>query len=215
MPTYTIAITTGDKGKAGTNARVYMCLTGTAGSTPDIRLDHPNYNDFRRNITDSFQMSLSDIGDPTKIRLWHDNSGSRPGWYVERVKVTRHTDGKSWHVDCKTWFATSTGDGKIDRTFQLQAGAGGAWVFGIASAKVISGQSTAANFTIDDASRGIRVELFQGATSALLMHGGSYQYFAAGEYTLYEGGAYTLQVGTWYAGPGDVPEARVWYMSRQ
>lgn len=59
--------------------------------------------------------SEESLGDLNHIRIWHDNFGDHPAWFLRQV-VIRHiqTDTK-WHFVCNKWLALEKGDGKIDR----------------------------------------------------------------------------------------------------
>ena len=38
--------------------------------------------------TDTFTIYAIDLGALTKIRIRHDNSGNRPGWFLDRIDIT-------------------------------------------------------------------------------------------------------------------------------
>lgn len=38
--------------------------------------------------TDTFTVYAIDLGALTKIRIRHDNSGNRPGWFLDRIDIT-------------------------------------------------------------------------------------------------------------------------------
>lgn len=195
---YCVVIRTGDKQKAGTNAKVYITLIGTQCRTPEIRLDHPNYNDFERNHRDEFNIGTNDVGELTQIRIRHDNTGKGPGWYLDSILVIRGSDGGAWETHPKRWLATTVpGDGGIDQTFSVvAANASFDYVSLVAKMKdVDTGERKA--FYIDPRSRSIRITLNNGATSALVQNGASYWYFSAGNQTLPVGGEYVLAVGTY------------------
>jgi len=189
---YTIAIKTGDKPRAGTNARVFLTLFGTTGQTGEIHLNHPNYNDFVRGKLDTFNMTLSDIGDPKKVRLRHDNTRKGAGWYLESIDVVRQADHKRWSKKCNIWLATSRGDGKIDRMFTLTK-RDFTLVYHTSSAKV--GQVS--GFYLDPGVTMIWVKLYYGALSALIARGSETQSFGQGQFTLNEPGWYEFTVGSW------------------
>jgi len=213
---YAVSIKTSSRKNAGTDANVFVTLIGQNGSTPEIRIDHPNYDDFERGSRDSFNLTTSDVGVLQKVRLRHDNAGRKPGWFVDYIEVIRQADGARWLATANTWLARDEGDGSIDRTFNAVPGTSNTWTFKNADADLDPNTAvpTNASFVIDNGQLGIRVEVFDGAVSALLRHGATSQYFAAGSYTLYQGGDYTAAVGGFSALPGQNPRVRVWYMSR-
>ena len=48
MSRYKVAVYTGDKAKAGTDANVFVTLFGDVGESPETRLDTKGKNDFER-----------------------------------------------------------------------------------------------------------------------------------------------------------------------
>jgi hypothetical protein len=83
---YSVSVTTGDRRGAGTDASVYIQVYGKSGYTKEIHLDNPQ-NNFERAKTDVFGFENEDLGDLTKLRVWHDNSGNVPWelWLIDRV----------------------------------------------------------------------------------------------------------------------------------
>lgn len=75
---------TGSKKNAGTNANVSMVVYGDNGKSDQISLANNNSN-FKQGATDEFKINMIDIGIPYKIRIWHNNSGSFSGWFLEKV----------------------------------------------------------------------------------------------------------------------------------
>lgn len=106
---YVVRITTSDIEKAGTDARVFLTLTGTLGSTQECRLDNPTRDDFERATTSEFAITSTDLGVLSSIRLRHDNSGTRPGWHVKEVRVRARTSAVEALFSCNRWLATSHG----------------------------------------------------------------------------------------------------------
>ena len=41
---------------------------------------------FRIGHLDSFRVNIGDIGQPYKLRVYHDNMGRGPGWHLEKVR---------------------------------------------------------------------------------------------------------------------------------
>lgn len=64
---------------AGTDANVFVELHGRDATTSGkLRLDKWMPNHFERGKVDTFTVSCKDIGDITKMRVGHDNSGAPP-----------------------------------------------------------------------------------------------------------------------------------------
>ena len=66
---YEVMVVTGKKRFAGTDAKVYITIYGSEGSTNKILLEKPNENPFEREKTDKFNIKIRDVGEIKKIRL--------------------------------------------------------------------------------------------------------------------------------------------------
>ncbi len=205
-------VKTGNKDNAGTSARVYITLHGANASTAEIQLDNPNRNDFERNQLDDFEVNAADVGDLVGFRIRHDNSKRKPGWYLKRITIVRGADGRTWGKDCSTWLAKTTGDGKIDRTFDLIRQDVGGTTFGAAVAYLYP--NTAQSVYIPSHARDIVIGLEQGATAAAMthLHQGFVVGLLSGNHRLSQGGHYGFSVGSWYHGPNQNPKARLTYV---
>lgn len=79
---YALTITTADVEDAGTNSNIYAQLIGTDGSSPQVLLDRPGYNDFERGATDTYYISADqNLGTITSIKMYTDGTGYKPGWF--------------------------------------------------------------------------------------------------------------------------------------
>lgn len=87
--TYTIAVKTGDRKEAGTDANVHIVLHGPDGQrTAPTRLDNLFRDDFERGRTDTFTVEDSvDIRNISKIELWRDKMGLASEWFVDTIQV--------------------------------------------------------------------------------------------------------------------------------
>lgn len=55
---------------------------------------------FQRGGLDSFVVTCQDVGLPTGMKVWHDNTGKRPDWFLEYLKV-RKKGTRDWiHFAC-------------------------------------------------------------------------------------------------------------------
>ncbi|XP_059165247.1 lipoxygenase homology domain-containing protein 1-like [Physella acuta] len=114
---YTITIRTGNVAGAGTNARVFIILHGTRGSTGRIDLRYHNRKSFEKGITDIFTGSEENVGYINSITIGHDNSGWRPGWFLVDVRITQHvTPSLEFLFNWNNWIATTELDGTIVKT---------------------------------------------------------------------------------------------------
>lgn len=118
MPDYRINVHTGDVDGAGTDANVYITIFGSGGSSDEMQLDSGR-DDFERASVDTFTHTLKDLADLYRVRIRHDNSGSRPGWFLDRITIRDEDSDKEWTFPCAKWLATDEDDGRIDRHLDL------------------------------------------------------------------------------------------------
>jgi PLAT/LH2 domain len=85
---YLVSVYTGDVPGAGTDGDVWVWFDGTAGrSGPPWRyIDNGNDN-FERNVTDYFTLTLPNIGTPIACWVYFRPSGSAPDWYLSTITV--------------------------------------------------------------------------------------------------------------------------------
>lgn len=101
MVSYTVKVTTGNCRGAGTDANVFIVLTGSQGDSGKLDMEGPG-NLFERGKTDTFQYNLVDLGDLKKIRIGHDGKGIGAGWFCANVNV-ECSSGKKWDFPCNKY----------------------------------------------------------------------------------------------------------------
>uniref|UniRef100_A0A2K6TP14 Lipoxygenase homology domain-containing protein 1 n=1 Tax=Saimiri boliviensis boliviensis TaxID=39432 RepID=A0A2K6TP14_SAIBB len=116
---YEVEIWTGDVGGAGTSARVYMQVYGEKGKTEVLFLssrskvfERASKDTFQ---TDTFTIYAIDLGALTKIRIRHDNTGSRAGWFLDRIDITDMNNEVTYYFPCQRWLAVEEDDGQLSR----------------------------------------------------------------------------------------------------
>lgn len=116
IPYYKIWVYTGDVYEGATDADVYITLYGTGGASPELELD--NYeNNFEQGCVDTFSPGTdTEFGELQQIHIRHDDSGSEPGWFLNKVVVENQQNNKRWTFNCYRWLATDEDDGEIERT---------------------------------------------------------------------------------------------------
>ncbi|KAG9266056.1 lipoxygenase homology domain-containing protein 1 [Astyanax mexicanus] len=114
---YTVSVKTSDTSGAGTDARVWMIIFGENGDTGTFALkESNNTNKFERKQTDTFRFEdILSLGELSKIRVWHDNTGPAAGWHLEYVDVHDDIMGKKFRFQCDRWLAKNEDDGQIMR----------------------------------------------------------------------------------------------------
>lgn len=98
---------------------MFLIINGEAGSSRPYQLKGGTAIPFARGSITSFTISLNNYIGPIKgVRVWHDNSGSSPSWYLNTVKVLDVSSGELRTFICYTWLAVEKGDGLVDRTLE-------------------------------------------------------------------------------------------------
>ena len=60
---------------------------------------------------------FKDLGKIEAVRVWHDNAGKSPSWFVSRIVITNILKGTQTTFLCRSWLGIGIADGKIDRIF--------------------------------------------------------------------------------------------------
>lgn len=92
MDTWFISVFTADARGAGTDANVLLVIYGKNSKGESVKSDEiklENKGDsFESGQVDKFKRETIDVGKPYKIRVSHDNTGSFPGWKLDRVSFS-------------------------------------------------------------------------------------------------------------------------------
>ena len=103
-----------------TDANVVIIIRGSEAESQPIILQKNMINSITllaRGNEDTFVIHLPmSLGELQCIRIWHDDSGKNPSWFLSHAVVMDRLTGKKWTFLCNNWFALEKGDGKIDRT---------------------------------------------------------------------------------------------------
>ncbi|XP_037401328.1 polycystic kidney disease protein 1-like 2 [Pygocentrus nattereri] len=117
---YLLVIGTGHRRGASTSSHVTVTLTGSVWESEPHHLTDPDKPVFERGGVDVFLLATPvSLGELQSIRLWHDNSGKHPAWYVNKVMVQDLETGQKWHFLCSTWLAIDMGEGTLDKVFPV------------------------------------------------------------------------------------------------
>ncbi|XP_076450682.1 LOW QUALITY PROTEIN: lipoxygenase homology domain-containing protein 1-like [Babylonia areolata] len=112
---YEVVVHTGDMKGAGTNANVTIIIYGVNGDTGPRPLKQRFRDLFERNQVDKFQLEALDLGELTKVHIEHDNSGFRPGWFLDHVEIVNMGTSATTVFPCGKWFDRDKGDNEIAR----------------------------------------------------------------------------------------------------
>uniref|UniRef100_A0A8C4HVJ1 Polycystic kidney disease protein 1-like 2 n=1 Tax=Dicentrarchus labrax TaxID=13489 RepID=A0A8C4HVJ1_DICLA len=117
---YMLNFSTGHRHGASTSSQVTITLQGTEGESEPHHLTDSEKPVFERGGVDMFLLTTHfSLGDLQSIRLWHDNSGAHPAWYVNKVMVQDLESGQKWHFLCNSWLAVDVGECTLDKVFPV------------------------------------------------------------------------------------------------
>ncbi|XP_077745480.1 polycystin-1-like protein 3 isoform X2 [Canis aureus] len=115
---YLLQVSTGYRRKAATTAKVVITLYGSERRSEPHHLCDSQKAVFERGGLDVFLLSTkSSLGELHSVRLWHDNSGTSPSWYVNQVIVSDMASKRKWCFLCNCWLAVDLGECQRDRVF--------------------------------------------------------------------------------------------------
>ncbi|XP_049678075.1 polycystin family receptor for egg jelly [Accipiter gentilis] len=117
---FLVTLYTGSRWGAGTKADVFLQLIGQNGTSDVHCLQHPHFPSFQQGSTDCFLLTTKkDLGDICSFRVWHNNKGPSPSWFLSRAKVENMSTRKTWFFMCRKWLSLDKGDHLLERTFAV------------------------------------------------------------------------------------------------
>ena len=119
---YDISIQTGIWKGFGTTANVAVVITGDQGRSGVISLTDPlaRRKYFTRGSVNNFTLTLpSSLGKLTAIRIWHDNTGSNPAWFLQQVVITDRQTEKMWYFFANRWLSLDKRSGSIELDIEV------------------------------------------------------------------------------------------------
>ncbi|KAI4875931.1 hypothetical protein NFI96_034519 [Prochilodus magdalenae] len=117
---YLLVVVTGHRHGASTSSHVTVTLTGSVWDSEPHHLTDPDKPVFDRGGVDVFLLTTPvSLGELQSIRLWHDNFGKHPDWYVSKVMVQDLQTGQKWHFLCHSWLAIDMGACTLDKVFPV------------------------------------------------------------------------------------------------
>uniref|UniRef100_A0A8C3GM13 PLAT domain-containing protein n=1 Tax=Cairina moschata TaxID=8855 RepID=A0A8C3GM13_CAIMO len=109
---FLVTLYTGSRWGAGTKADIFLQLIGQNGTSDVHCLRHPQVPSFHQGSTDRFLLTTREgLGDICTFRVWHNNRGPSPGWFLSRAKVENMSTQKTWIFLCRKWHSLNRGDG--------------------------------------------------------------------------------------------------------
>ena len=101
----------------GTTASVGMIIYGEDSYSDMIVLNDSSFQKsfFSRGSINTFTVSLPRrLGSLYKVKVWHDNSGESPGWFLQDLVITELETEEKWYFLTKRWLAVEKGKGDIE-----------------------------------------------------------------------------------------------------
>ncbi|XP_066269401.1 uncharacterized protein [Branchiostoma lanceolatum] len=113
---YVITVYTGFRGNAGTTAEVTVALNGFHNESFPFQLRDQQRVLFEKGSVDSFLVSTEEpLGELTHLRVWHNNGGYSPGWFLSQVVVTNIATNSTTYFLCNRWLSVDEDDGNVHR----------------------------------------------------------------------------------------------------
>ena len=108
---YLVKVFTGKKTGAGTDANVYVNISGENGDTGPRKLSKSktNINKFEAGNEDQFEISSLDLGRLKKIRVGQDTKGWGDAWFLDRIEI------ENFVFVCQQWLGKGEDDGQVER----------------------------------------------------------------------------------------------------
>ncbi|XP_024919509.1 polycystic kidney disease protein 1-like 2 [Cynoglossus semilaevis] len=117
---YLLSVNTGLRRGASTSSQVTITLLGADDNSEPHHLTDKKKSLFERGSVNYFLLTTPfSLGDLLGIRLWHNNRGRHPAWFVGHVMVQDLQTHQKWHFLCNSWLAVDMGDCSLDKTFPV------------------------------------------------------------------------------------------------
>lgn len=104
----------------GTTANVSILVAGEDGQSAVHVLKSTSRSCLHPGGVDSFLITAPEcLGSLTFIRIWHDNTGKSPSWFLSQVVIRDIETEEKFFFLCNQWLACDEGDGQVDRLFPV------------------------------------------------------------------------------------------------
>ncbi|KAH9495437.1 hypothetical protein Btru_015106, partial [Bulinus truncatus] len=112
---YKVTVVTGRLLGAGTSANVGIMLYGSQDRGQARHLTKSGA--FQRNCHDSFLVAFNtNLGEITKILVWHDNTGLSPSWYLSHIVVQDVQTKANYTFIVNSWLSLEIENATIQKT---------------------------------------------------------------------------------------------------
>lgn len=101
-----------------------MTIAGNDNQNQVIAIFHEDFPDrrlfCRGNIDQFIVHSAYSLGELVYIRIWHDNSGIDPSWFLRSIQIKDLYSGNMWYFPCNQWLDVLRQDSAIERLLLSQ-----------------------------------------------------------------------------------------------
>ena len=117
---YEVTVHTARGKNTGTTANVSILIAGEEGQSAVHMLKSTSRTCLQPGSIDSFLITTPDnLGSLTFIRIWHDNTGKSPSWFLSQVVIRDIETEEKFFFLCNRWLACDEGDGQVDSLFPV------------------------------------------------------------------------------------------------
>ncbi|XP_065653209.1 utrophin-like isoform X2 [Hydra vulgaris] len=112
VTTYKISVETGNFPDADTRANVSIKLFGEYGNSDQLQLQksETKRKKFQINQVDLFTFRNQPwLGKLSKLRVWHDNEGVLPAWYLQSIYILDELSGRLFCFVISSWLSKDKG----------------------------------------------------------------------------------------------------------
>ena len=112
VTTYKISVETGDLPECDTKANVSVKLFGEYGNSDQLQLrqSETKRKKFQVNQVDLFTFREQPwLGKLSKLRVWHDNEGPSPAWFLSSIYVLDELSGRLFCFAIDSWLSKEHG----------------------------------------------------------------------------------------------------------
>ncbi|CAG7726624.1 unnamed protein product [Allacma fusca] len=107
---YLLVVQTGNRPFAGTSANVCCQIHGSLSRSSSLVLGDGTLDLLKRRAHEANYIfsTPNDLGEVQMIRIWHDNSGPSPDWFLRKLIVKSMKTGRCWHFHVQRWLSISS-----------------------------------------------------------------------------------------------------------
>ncbi len=121
---YKVRVRTSDIKGAGTDANVFISITGELHSVTSVELHYNGLRDdkFEAGSEDIFDLYLPPLGNIVCIKVMHDNFGGfGSAWHLQDVEITDTDAGKKYLFECNQWLSKDEGPASVEKPYDSES----------------------------------------------------------------------------------------------